>query len=220
MSLGGREKDWLMLAAFCSRTFFIWVGLLVQSGPSQAFAETPPPAGKPPDRTPSSSSPTVERWPWAIEAGGGISRGGRATFEGTFSPSLGGPHLSIGYSRSDNGSGIYGETAVNLILTFGIGLDRHSDSSGAPQWGVHGLVGLPIPLVGFGRDGGSTPLAGRGLLHLAPLLLYCEPFYRPQFRSGENVDHEVGFVLKVRVGLTRRQWSLPMIGIFDGVTDL
>jgi hypothetical protein len=175
---------------------------------------------QPPSQTPRPAIPAVERWPLAIEAGGGISRGGRATFEGTFSPDLGGPHLSIGYSRGDGGSILYGEAAVNLILTLGIGLDHYADSSAASRWGVHGLVGLPIPIVGFGRDGASNPLFGRGVLHVAPLMFYCEPFYRPQFRSGAEVNHEVGVVLKVRVGLTRRQWSLPGFGIFDGVTDL
>jgi hypothetical protein len=156
----------------------------------------------------------------AIEAGGGVSTGGRATFEGTLSPDLVGPHLSVGYSRGDGLSAVYSEVAVNLFLTLGIGLNRHSYSSRPSQWGVHGLVGLPLPIVGFGPDGASTPWAGRGLFSLAPIVFYCEPFYRPQFRSGMNVDHEVGFVIKARVGLTQRQWSLPMPSMFDGVTDL
>jgi hypothetical protein len=215
-----RETDCSMAARFFSRTFLGWVSIVAQVAPSAAFAESGPPADKPSIQAPRSSILPIERWPMAIEVGGGISRGGRSTFEGTFSPDLGGPHLSIGYSRGDRGSVFYGEAAVNLLLTFGIGLDYHSDFAGASQWGAHGLVGLPIPIVGFGRDGASTPLAGRGFLHVPPLLLYCEPFYRPQLRSGADVHHEVGVVLKVRVGLTRRQWSLPGYGIFDGVTDL
>lgn len=209
-----------MAARYSRRVVLVGVGLLGQVALSGVSAKAAQITDQTPSKTPRPTSPTVERWPLAIEAGGGISRGGRATFEGTFSPDLGGPHLSIGYARGDRGSILYGEAAVNLILTLGIGLDHYTDSSAASRWGVHGLVGLPIPIVGFGPDGASTPLAGPGLFHVAPLLFYCELFYRPQFRSGAEAIHEVGVVLKVRVGLTRRQWSLPGYGLFDGVTDL
>jgi len=209
-----------MAARYSRGAFLVCLGLMGQVVPSELSAEPARVADRTPSQTPAPATPTVERWPFAIEIGGGISRGGRTTFEGTFSPDLGGPHLSVGYSRGDRGSIVYGEAAVNLVVTLGIGLDHYTDSNVASRWGVHGLFGLPIPIVGFGRDGASTPLAGRGIFRVAPLLLYCEPFYRPQFRSGAEVNHEVGVVLKVRVALTRRQWSLSGYGIFDGVTDL
>ncbi|MDB4981102.1 MAG: hypothetical protein JWM82_1854, partial [Myxococcales bacterium] len=107
------------------------------------------------------------------------------------------------------------EGGANLVLNLAAGLGYHEESSLASHWGFHAFAGLPLPIVGWGRDGLSTPLTLR--MHVAPLLLYVEPFYRPEFRRGASIEHEVGVLLKVRIGITKRQWSLPG---YDGMTGL
>jgi len=185
--------------------------VILQFSRSAAGVEPVPTAGGGVSRTP---NPAIERWPFAIEAGGGVTSGGRTTFEATFSPEPGGPHLSTGYSTGGSGSVLYSEVAVNLLATVGIGADHYTDSTSASRWGFHGFVGLPVPIVSLGLDGASNAL--KAPFRVSPILFYCEPFYRPQWRSGAAIDNEVGIVLKVRVGVTRRQWSLPGVSLIEG----
>jgi len=199
------------MLASCRVIALVACAAILQLSPSAAGVEPAPTASSDVSRTP---SPAIERWPFAVEVGGGITREGRGTFEATFSPDLGGPHLSTGYSRGDRGWVFYGEIAINLLATVGIGADHYTDSSRASRWGVHGFVGVPVPIVGFGPDGASSAL--KAPFRVAPILFYCEPFYRPQFRSGAAIDHEMGIVLKVRIGVTRRQWLRPAFSPFDG----
>jgi hypothetical protein len=210
-SLDGREMQPSMIASWRLRGLVACVVSLQLSSSAVGVEPAPPPSSDA-SRT---SSPALERWPFAIEAGGGITRGGGTTFEATFSPDPGGPHLSTGYSSGDRGSVFYGEVAVNLLATVGLGADHHTDSTTASRWGVHALVGLPVPIVGFGPDGASSAL--KAPFRVAPILFYCEPFYRPHFRSGAAIDHEMGVVLKLRVGITRRQWSRPGFSLLEGV---
>jgi hypothetical protein len=177
------------------------------------------------DAAPSSNvrpaEPALEKWPLAIAIGGGLNTSGHPTGEATFLPDLPGPYLSVGYSNSGEGRHVYAEGGVDLILNLAGGVGYHLDSTGASRWGFHVFAGLPLPLIGFGRDGASTPYGS--MLHIAPLLLFVEPFYRPEFRRGAAVEHEIGLLLKMRVGLTKRQWSLPgfdLMAAFQGARDL
>jgi len=147
--------------------------------------------------------------------GGGPNISGNLTAEATFLLDLPGPYVSVGYSHAGDGRRAYVEGGVSLIVSLAAGAGYHLDSTGASRWGFHLFAGVPVPLVGWGRDGASTPF--RPPFHVAPFLLYVEPFYRPEFRQGAAVEHETGLMLKVRIGLTRRQWSLPGFGMFDGI---
>jgi hypothetical protein len=115
---------------------------------------------------------------------------------------------------------VYIEGGVSLILSVAAGAGYHLDSTGPSRWGFHVFAGLPLPLVGFGREGASTPFSSR--VHIAPLLFYLKPFYRPEFRKGAAVEHEAGVLLKLSVGLTKRQWALPGYDATAGLgaTDL
>jgi hypothetical protein len=164
------------------------------------------------------AEPTLEKWPLAIAIGGGLNASGHPTGEATFLPDLPGPYLSVGYSNNGEARRAYVEGGVDLILNVAGGVGYHIDSTGGSRWGFHAFVGLPVPLVGFGQGGLSTPYNSR--IHIAPLLLYVEPFYRPEFREGAAVEHEIGFLLKMRVGLTKRQWSLPGYNFMDGFAGI
>ncbi len=157
----------------------------------------------------------LESWPRAIAVGGGVNKDGHATGEATFSPGLTGPHFSVGYAANSHGERAYVEGGANVVLNLAAGVGYHVDSKFASRWGFHVFAGLPLPLLGWGRDGASTPLTMR--VHVAPLLLYIEPFYRPEFRRGASIDHEVGLLLKMRVALTNRQWLLPG---YDGMAGV
>jgi hypothetical protein len=163
-----------------------------------------------------SRDPVVERWPLALAIGGGVSASGRPTGEVTFLPDLPGPYLSLGYSNTRDARRLYGEVGVCLILNLAAGVGPHLGSTAGSQWGFHLFAGLPIPLVGFGPKGASAPFSS----YIAPILLFVEPFYRPEFRKGVPAEHEVGLLLKVRIGLTKRQWSLPGFDFMAGVHDL
>jgi hypothetical protein len=172
------------------------------------FASWPSLAADAPNTSPvPAPSSLVEPWPRAIAVGGGISTQGRASGELTFSAGIGGPQFSVGYVDSSDGRRAYVEGGANLILNLAAGIGYHGESSPASRWGFHAFAGLPLPMLGWGRDGLSTPFTFR--VHIAPLLLYAEPFYRPEFRRGAPIDHEVGVLLKLRIGITKRQWSLP-----------
>ncbi len=110
---------------------------------------------------------------------------------------------------------MYVEGGANLILNFAAGVGYHESPGTASRWGVHAFAGLPIPIIGWGRDGVSTPFTFAG--HIAPLLFYLEPYYRPEFRTEAAIEHEVGVLLKLRIGLTTRQWSLPGYDMMAGV---
>jgi hypothetical protein len=105
-----------------------------------------------------------------------------------------------------------------VVWPCSVGAGYHRDSTGAARWGFHLFAGVPIPLIGFGRDGASSPISSA--IHIAPLLLYAEPFYRPEFRKGEAVEHEVAFLLKARIGLTSRQWSVPGLDAIDAIAGI
>ena len=162
--------------------------------------------------------PAIEKWPLAIALGGGLNASGHLTGEATFLPDLPGPYLSAGYGNTGVGRRIYAEGGVALILSLAAGAGYHLDSTGTARWGFHLFAGAPIPVIGFGRDGASTPFSSA--IHIAPVLLYLEPFYRPEFRKGEAVEHEVGFMLKARIGLTKRQWSVPGLNGIDGFAGI
>ena len=165
-------------------------------------------AGEPDDARPARvREPLVEPWPRAIAVGGGVNGDGHVTGEVTFSPGIGGPLLSAGYANGGQGGRVYVEGGANLILNLAAGVGYHVDSTLGSRWGFHAFAGLPLPVIGWGRDGASTPFTMR--VHVAPLLLYVEPFYRPEFRKGAGVENEVGVLMKLRIGLTKRQWSLP-----------
>jgi hypothetical protein len=161
---------------------------------------------------------TLEKWPLAIAIGGGLNASGHPTGEATFLPDLPGPYLSVGYSNNRGGRRAYVEGGVDLILNLAGGFGYHLDSTGGSRWGFHAFAGLPVPLVGFGQEGMSTPYNSR--IHIAPLLLYLEPFYRPEFREGAAVEHEIGLLLKIRVGLTKHQWSRPGYDFMDGFSGI
>ena len=172
------------------------------------------------DSPPSESTPaaTIEKWPLAIAMGGGLNLSGHPTGEATFLPDVPGPYGSLGYSDTRGSRRVYMEGGICLLLSMAAGVGYHPDSEGASRWGFHAFVGLPIPVIGWGRDGLSTPLVWN--LHVAPVLLYLEPFYRPEFRRGAPTEHEVGLLLKIRVGLTSRQWTFPGLNLLAGIHDI
>ena len=172
------------------------------------------------DSSPAASSPdgAVEKWPLAITIGGGSNLSGHPTGEVTILPDVPGPYVSLGYSETGGGRRAYMEAGVWLLLSMAAGVGYHPGDDGTSHWGFHVFLGLPVPIIGWGRDGWSTPLTGR--FHIAPLLLYVEPFYRPEFRKGAAVEHEVGLLLKIRVGLTTRQWTMPGLNPAAGIHDL
>lgn len=179
-----------------------------------AFASWPSLAAADPNAPPPPPS-LVEPWPRAIAVGGGISSEGRASGELTFSAEPVGPQFSVGYVDGSGGGRAYVEGGANLILNLAAGIGYHGEPSPASRWGFHAFVGLPLPILGLGRDGLSTPFTFR--VHIAPLLLYAEPFYRPELRRGAAIDHEVGLMLKLRIGITKWQWSLPGYDMMAGV---
>jgi hypothetical protein len=148
-----------------------------------------------------------------IAAGGSASFSGLAgtvpTFEVTASPSLIGPHLSLGAQFGDTRY-IYGEAAVSYILTLGVG--------GGRLWGAersiagHLFLGIPVPL--FGLPGANVPIVPIGVtLHAAisPLIVYVEPYYRPQFvPSGVRV-HEMGLFVKISATVSKKDWINPPV---------
>jgi hypothetical protein len=162
--------------------------------------------------------PAIEKWPLAIALGGGLNASGHLTGEATFLPDLPGPYLSVGYGNTGVGRRVYAEGGVALILSLAAGAGYHLDSTSASRWGFHLFAGVPIPVIGFGRDGASTPFSSA--IHIAPALLYLEPFYRPEFLKGETVEHEVGLMLKARIGLTKRQWAVRGLNIMDGFAGI
>jgi hypothetical protein len=165
--------------------------------------------------------PAIEKWPLAIALGGGLNASGHLTGEATLLPDILGPYLSVGYSNTGIGRRVYAEGGVALILSLAAGAGYHLDSAGTARWGFHLFAGVPVPVIGFGRDGASTPFTSA--IHIAPVVVYVEPFYRPEFRKGEAVEHEVGLMLKARIGLTKRQWSIPGLNGIDalaGIHDL
>ena len=168
--------------------------------------------------TVSSPSATTEKWPLAIAIGGGLNLSGHPTGEATVLPDVPGPYVSLGYSETGAGRRAYMEAGICLLVSVAAGVGYHPSAEGASRWGFHGFVGLPIPIVGWGPDGSSTPLTAS--IHVAPLLLYLEPFYRPEFREGAPVEHELGLLLKIRVGLTTRQWTMPGLNLTAGIHDL
>jgi hypothetical protein len=149
-------------------------------------------------------------WPFAMSAGGGITRPGRALIEATFSPDFPGPHLSIGMAEWDR---IYGEVGLNAGVTIAAGAG-YAVGSPERKKAVHLFVGLPLPIVGVGPAGWVTPFSRP--LEVAAVYLYAEPFYRPEWTSPSSVYHDYGVLLKVRVGLTRRQWERRPFGLLDG----
>ncbi len=160
--------------------------------------------------------PIVERWPLAVAIGGGLNTGGHPTGEATFLADLPGPFFSLGYTNSGDDRRVYAEGGAWLILNLAAGVGRHLDSADRSRWGFHVFAGLPVPVVGFGSAGATTPFSS----HIAPILFFVEPFYRPEFRKGAAVEHEAGVLLKVRIGLTKRQWSLPWFDFMAGMHDL
>lgn len=185
---------------------------LTQLGASaHAAGSDPPPTGGAPETT-------IERWPLAVAMGGGLNASGRPTGEATFLPDLAGPYVSVGYSNAGNGRRAYVEAGVSLFVSLAAGVGYHLDSTDTPRWGFHVFAGIPVPLIGLGPDGTSTPFTSR--VHISPFLLYLEPFYRPEFRKGTATEHETGLLLKVRIGLTKRQWSLPGFDATAGLHDL
>ena len=159
----------------------------------------------------SSSVAREEPWPFALSAGGGITRPGRALIEATFSPDFGGPHLSIGAADWNR---VYGEVGLNLVLTIAAGAG-YAIGSPEPKPAVHLFVGLPLPIVGVGPAGWVTPFSRP--FEVAAIYLYAEPFYRPEWTSTSSAYHSYGVLLKVRVGLTKRQWDRRRYGLLDGV---
>jgi hypothetical protein len=149
----------------------------------------------------------TEKWPMAIAFGGGLALSGHPTGEATFLPDIAGPHVSIGCSGTGADRRAYVEGGVGLLLSLAAGAGYHFDPEIGSHWGFHAFVGLPIPVVGWGPDGSSTPFTAS--VRIAPLLLYLEPYYRPELREGAAVEHEVGVLIKFRVALTSHQWSLP-----------
>ena len=183
--------------------FLAWV-------PVSASAEASAPPAKP--------ESAIERWPLAVAIGGGLNTSGHLTAEATFLLDLPGPYVSVGYSHAGSGRRVFVEGGVNLIVSLAAGTGYHLDSTGASRWGFHLFAGVPVPLIGLGPDGASTPF--RPPFHVAPFLLYVEPFYRPEFLRGAALEHELGLMLKVRIGLTKRQWCLPGFDAMAGIHDL
>jgi hypothetical protein len=167
---------------------------------------------------PSSPESAIERWPLAIAVGGGLNLSGHPTGEATILPDVAGPYVSLGYTETGGGRRAYVEAGVWLLLSMAAGVGYHSGADGTSHWGFHAFLGLPIPIIGWGHDGLSTPLTGS--FHIAPVLLYVEPFYRPEFRKGAPVEHEAGLLLKIRVGLTTRQWTMPGLNPAAGMHEL
>jgi hypothetical protein len=117
-----------------------------------------------------------------------------------------------------DGSGdgrVYVEGGANLVLNFAAGVGYHGNSTVASRWGIHAFAGLPLPIIGWGRDGFGWPSPMK--VHIAPLLLYAEPFYRPEFRRGLGIENEVGVLVKLRIGITKHQWSLPGYDVISGL---
>ena len=195
---------------FSGSTSTIIFALLAQASIEARAADTVPSAAA---RSPDA---LTETWPLAIAVGGGLNASRRATGEATFLLDVPGPYLSIGYSNTGAGRRAYAEGGIWLIFSFAAGIGRYFDSAGASPWSFHLFAGLPVPLVGFGPDGARNPFSSR----IAPVIFYVEPFYRPEFREGADVAHEAGLLLKVRIGLTKRQWSLPGYDFMAGVYDL
>jgi len=152
-----------------------------------------------------------EPWPFALSAGGGITGPGRALFEATFSPDFGGPHLSIGAADWNR---VYGEVGLNVILTIAAGAG-YAIGSPEPRPAVHLFIGLPLPIVGVGPAGWVTPFSHP--MEVSAIYFYAEPFYRPEWTSTSSVYQRYGVLLKVRVGLTKRQWDPRPYGLLDGV---
>jgi hypothetical protein len=189
----------------------IVLAVLAPSIDAQA-ADAAPSAGTP------HAAPTIEKWPLALALGGGLNASGHLTGEATFLPDLPGPFISVGYGNTGVGRSVYAEGGVALILSLAAGVRYHLDTAGTTRWGFHLFVGVPIPVIGVGPGGASTPF--HSAIHIAPVLVYVEPFYRPEFRKGEAVEHEVGFLLKARIGLTKRQWSVPGLNVMDGFAGI
>lgn len=157
-----------------------------------------------------SSADREEPWPFALSAGGGITRPGRPLIEATFSPDFPGPYVSIGASDWDR---VYGEVGLNVGLTIAAG-GGYAVGSPERKGAIHLFVGLPLPVVGVGPAGWVT-LFSRPL-EVAAIYLYAEPFYRPEWTRPSAVYNDYGVLLKVRVGLTKRQWDRRPYGILDG----
>jgi hypothetical protein len=157
-----------------------------------------------------SSTAREEPWPFALSVGGGITRPGRALIEATVSPDFPGPYLSIGTAGWDR---VYGEVGLNVVLTIAAGA---GGAVGSPEGkkSVHLFVGLPLPIVGDGPAGWATPFSRP--FEVSAVYLYVEPFYRPEWTSPSSVYHDYGVLLKVRVGLTKRQWDRRPYGLLDG----
>jgi hypothetical protein len=145
----------------------IVLAVLAQTSTDARATDTAPSA-----RT-SHQEPAIEKWPLAIALGSGLNTSGHQTGEATFLPDLPGPYLSLGYANTGAGRRVYAEGGVALMLSLAAGAGYHLDSIGATSWGFHLFAGVPIPVIGFGRDGTSTPFSSA--IHIAPVVLYLEP---------------------------------------------
>jgi|1185.fasta_scaffold1721816_1 hypothetical protein len=140
-------------------------------------------------------------------------RGGGSLVELTFSPDVPGPLLSLGMVDRNR---IYGEIGLNFFATVAAGAGYVTNPMGGePRKTVHLFFGLPLPIVGVGPGGWITAYSRP--LEVAPVYLYVDPFYRPEWTSTSSVQHGFGVLLKVRVGLTKRQWDRRPYGLFEGV---
>ena len=155
------------------------------------------------------SEPTEDKWPLAVSMGAGVLERDRSLFEATFYAGVWRPFLSIGVAER---SRPYGEVAINRLLTVGVGVGSDRSDTNNQGTTVHWFVGLPLPLAGVGPDGLTTVTSFWP--GLALVYLYVEPFYRPEWSGSAPVEHTFGLLVKVRVGITRRQWERPSLLIF------
>lgn len=90
----------------------------------------------------------------------------------------------------------YGEVAVNLIVSVGIGAGYEAAPGFGSDAGLHLFLGLPIPF--YPTDFFQNPL---GFLD-EPWWVYLLPYYRPSWGPWPGVAHEMGVMLKVSRQIT------------------
>jgi hypothetical protein len=90
----------------------------------------------------------------------------------------------------------YGEVAVNLIVSVGVGAGYQAATGFGSDAGLHLFFGLPIPV--YPPTIFENPL---GFLD-EPWWGYLLPYYRPSWGPWPGVVHEMGVMLKVSRQIT------------------
>src|SRR3954447_2666886 len=83
-----------------------------------------------------------------LSVGGGFV-GAAGLAEATLSPLPWAPHLSLGIDKGAHEGYAYGEVAVNLLFTVGVGAGYQFASREGARYLWHVVAGLPIPIMGL-----------------------------------------------------------------------